>query len=347
MDWSKPLEHLAYLHGKPQVQGDFRTFDEDFVVEEVLGFEPSGEGQHVCLFVQKRGQNTQFVAKQLAELAGIRVRDVSYGGLKDRHAVTRQWFSVEVPVKTHIDFSQLDSDTIKVLKQIRHNKKLRIGAHRANRFTIVLRNISDMDGFKSRIEAIATQGVPNYFGEQRFGNGGSNLYMAQRMFSGENIRDRKIRSLVISAARSWLFNLQVSMRLSKGVFAKPLDGDIFRLSGSRSFFTEQINDEIIERLKQRDIQIAAVLPGEGQLTERDADELVQQAISEYQSWADGLSDMRVKADCRPLALFAEHLNVEELADHAVKLGFELPVGSFATAVLREWVQLVDCSSRTN
>lgn len=339
MSWDEPLAALAYLHGKPQVSADFRTVDEDFAVEEVLGFELSGEGQHLCLFIEKRGENTQYVAKQIAELAGKRVRDVSYGGLKDRHAVTRQWFSVDVGMNSTLDFTALNSDSVKILKQVRHNKKLRIGAHKANRFVITLRNISDLTAFNSRIEAIKTQGVPNYFGEQRFGNNGSNLHLAQRMFGGENIRDRKIRSLVISAARSWLFNLQVSHRLARSLFAKPLDGDIFRLHGSRSYFSENPSDDILRRLAQKDIQIAAVLPGEGQLTTGRAHELEIEAIGEFKSWADGLADMRVKADCRPLVLFAEQLKVETFEDNSASISFELPVGSFATAVLREWVQL--------
>ncbi len=337
VDWSNPTLDLAYLHGKPEISADFRTVPEDFIVEEVLGFEPSGEGQHVCLFIQKRGENTQYVAKQLAELAGIRARDVSYGGLKDRHAVTRQWFSVQVGLNQKVDFSVLNSDSIQILKTVRHNKKLRIGAHKANRFEIVLRNISDMAAFEDKIQPIARQGVPNYFGEQRFGKNGSNLYMAQRMFSGENIRDRKVRSLVISAARSWLFNLQVSKRLQDGLFAKALDGDIFRLAGSRSYFSDTLNEEIHERLASRDIQIAGLLSGEQSQTQGEALNYINQALREYQAWADGLCAMRVKADYRPMALFAEHLSVEAFDQNCAKISFELPVGSFATAVLREWV----------
>lgn len=349
MDFNHPVAHLSYLHEKPLCSGDFRTFDDDFIVEEVLGFEPSGEGQHVCLFIEKRGENTQFIAKALAELAGIRARDVSYGGLKDRHAVTRQWFSVDIGANTVIDFSVLNSQSVKVLKEVRHNKKLRIGSHKANRFSITLRNISDIAAFDQRFAKIAQSGVPNYFGEQRFGNNGNNLFMAQRMFGGENIRDRKIRSLVISAARSWLFNQQVSARIAAGLFAKPLDGDIFRLSGSRSFFTEAPSAEIEQRLSEDDIQIAALLPGEGELGSGESLALAQTAMTEHLHWAKGLAEMKVKADCRPLVLKPLDLKVNALENDTLNntrtVSFTLPVGSFATAVLREWIELTDCSKK--
>ncbi|MCJ8273423.1 MAG: tRNA pseudouridine(13) synthase TruD [Psychrosphaera sp.] len=348
MNWQDPVESLSYLHGKPAANGDIRTEDADFIVEEVLGFELSGEGEHVCLFIEKQGENTIYVAKHFVKISGARYRVVCYTGLKDRHGITRQWFSVAVPVKTTIDFSPLESDTIRIVKQTRHLKKLRTGCHRLNKFSIVVRNIDDLADVQARIEQIKLQGVPNYFGSQRFGHSGNNLNLAKRMFGGEEIRDRKLRGLVISAARSLLFNLLVSQRVKQQRFSQPIDGDIFRLSGTRSFFTEAMSDTLLARLAEGDIQIAASLPGDGDwLTKHDALAFEQQVLSEYQSWVDGLIELRVKVDCRPIKLEGANLSMQVLNEHSIRLDFDLPTGSFATALLRELVNVVDCSHKSH
>jgi tRNA pseudouridine13 synthase len=346
VSWDNPVADLAYLYGQPSACGDIRTEAADFVVEEVLGFEPGGEGEHVCLFIEKRGENTQYVAKQVAQIAGARNRDVSYCGLKDRHGVTRQWFSVAVPVKKSIDWSGLNSDSVSVLKQVRHSKKLRTGSHKHNKFEIKVRNISDMTAVKNRFEQVKRAGVPNYFGSQRFGFNGNNLHLAQRMFEGEQIRDRKLRGLVISAARSYLFNLQVSQRVSQQRLTQPMDGDIFRLAGSRSFFSETVSDEIRRRLVGGDIEIAALLPGDGPaLSHDDALIFEQQVLAEHQNWVQGLRDMRVDADCRPVSLRPQAISMQVLDDQTVSLSFVLPTGSFATALLRELINVKDCSNK--
>lgn len=341
------LDALAYLHGQPDARGDIRTLAEDFTVEEVLGFELSGEGEHVCLFIEKVGENTLYVAKQIAKIAGVRNREVSYSGLKDRHAVTRQWFSVPVAIKKTIDWSALASDTIRVLRQTRHQKKLRSGCHRANQFTLLIRNITAIDEVQRRFEQIRHGGVPNYFGPQRFGHDGNNLNMAQRMFDGEVIRDRKLKGLIISAARSWLFNLIVSRRIEQQCFTRAMDGDIFRLSGSRSFFSEALSEDIHRRVATGDIQIAASMVGDGQwLSTLDACAFEQQALQSCGGWITGLKQQRVAADCRPIRLDAGDLSLEILDQQTLRLRFVLPSGCFATALLRELVNINDCSRKT-
>jgi tRNA pseudouridine13 synthase len=346
MDLNNPVTGLTYLHGQPASKGDIRTINEDFIVEEVLGFELSGEGEHVCLFIEKEGENTLYVAKQIALVAGVRNRDVSYSGLKDRHGITRQWFCVPVGIKKTVDWSALESPSIRVLAQTRHIKKLRTGVHKANKFSLLLRNVTDMADIERRLVLLKQAGVPNYFGAQRFGFDGNNLKMAQRMFAGESIRDRKLKGLVLSAARSYLFNLIVSQRVSEQLFNQPMDGDIFRLSGSRSFFSENVNDTIVQRLADGDITIAASMVGDGDAISTGlAHEFEQRVLQDYADWIAGLKAQRVAADCRPIRLDAADLAYDVVDEQTIKLDFALPTGSFATALLKELVDFNDCSQK--
>ncbi|MFT4926603.1 MAG: tRNA pseudouridine13 synthase [Phenylobacterium sp.] len=346
MTTDNPVAALAYLHGQPLSQGDIKTSDADFVVEEVLGFELSGEGEHVCLFIEKQGENTLYVARQIARIAGVRQRDVSYSGLKDRHAITRQWFCVPVGIKKTVDWSELETDAIRILQQTRHSKKLRTGSHRANKFNVLIAQITDMADVEQRLGLIEQTGVPNYFAAQRFGFGGNNLKMAERLFGGESIKDRKLKGLVLSAARSHLFNLIVSERVKQQRFDQPMDGDLFRLDGTRSFFSETITSDILARLKQADIHIAASMVGDGDwLTTQDARVFEQAVLQDYQGWIEGLKAMRVAADSRPIQLNADAFSYDKIDATTIRLNFTLPTGSFATALLREVIDFNDCGSR--
>ena len=348
MSYLDCVDNLAYLHGKPQATGDYRVRVEDFEVEEVLGFEPGGGGEHVCLYIEKQGENTRYIAGQIAKIAGVRPRDVSHCGLKDRHAVTRQWFSVAIPVKKTIDWTPLQTDSCRILNTVRHNKKLRTGSHKANRFIITVRNISYPESLEQRLSKLGEQGVPNYFGAQRFGHGGHNLELAESLFNGNKIKDRPLRSMVISAARSHLFNQVVNARIEKGCFDQPLAGDVFRLAGSRAFFCEPVDDAIGERLAQQDIQIAANLPGKGGwLNQDEASVFEQQAIGKLHHWVDGLAALGVDVDCRPIALMPQSFSHQWLEPDVLRLSFTLPTGSFATAVLRELLVLTDCSEKSS
>ena len=174
---------------------------------------------YVCEWILKKGENTQYVAKLIAQRAGVSPRDVVIpGSWRRRHGVCSQWFSVKVPIKKPIDFSDLNSESVFVVSQQRHERKLRTGCHKGNKFTITLRNVTDPLDILCRINAVRS-GVPNYFGEQRFGRDGHNLVMAEKMFAGERIRDKKLRGIIISAARSHVFNQLVSLRLKGAWFS--------------------------------------------------------------------------------------------------------------------------------
>ncbi|WP_354623511.1 tRNA pseudouridine(13) synthase TruD [Psychromonas sp. MME2] len=228
--------NFSYLYGLPKSSGIFKASCSDFYVEEKLGFELTGEGEHVCLWIEKTGENTEYVAKQLAKFAAIPARDVSYAGLKDRQGVTKQWFSLHIPGKLSPDFSQFELPGVTILKVLRHNKKIRTGALAGNYFTIILREISDKEALDSALLNVKN-GVPNYFGKQRFGYAGHNINAAMQMFLGRKIKDRFKRGIYLSAARSYLFNHVVSERIKDGLYNQPLLGDCVQFVANRFFFS--------------------------------------------------------------------------------------------------------------
>ena len=211
------FDNLTYLHGKPLGSGLLKASPEDFVVVEDLGFEPDGEGEHIPVRILKNGCNTRFVADALAKFLKIHAREVSFAGQKDKHAVTEQWLCARVPGNAMPDLSKFELEGCKVLEYARHKRKLRLGALKGNNFTLVLREVTDRDDVEKRLQAINERGVPNYFGAQRFGIGGSNLQGALRWAQSDApVRDRNKRSFWLSAARSALFNQIVSERLKTG-----------------------------------------------------------------------------------------------------------------------------------
>ena len=199
-----PVPDWARVHGSPLFAATIREQIEDFVVHELLGFEFSGDGEHDYLHIEKRAANTEWVGRQLAAFADVPARDIGYSGMKDRHAVARQWFSV--PRWNQPDWQRLEIEGVRVLEQQRHQRKLKRGAHQSNHFRIVMRgDLSTTSGIDVRLAAIAEEGVPNYFGEQRFGRGGANLAMADQWAAGKRLPRHK-RSIAISSARAFLFN---------------------------------------------------------------------------------------------------------------------------------------------
>ena len=204
------IEQLAYRYGRPQGTGQLRVESQDFWVQELIAIQPEGQGEHLWLNIKKQGMNTQFLAKRIAQWAKVPERQVAYAGLKDRHAITEQWFSVHLPGKQEPALSLLEDEEISVLSAARHSQKLRSAVLVANRFSIRLRNVSHPEEALQRWPLVCI-GVPNYFGEQRFGIHGGNIEKARRMFAGQRVK-RPLQSIYISAARSLLFNEMVSLR---------------------------------------------------------------------------------------------------------------------------------------
>jgi tRNA pseudouridine13 synthase len=332
------VDELAYLHGKPQVTGVFRQQPEHFAVTELLTPQGEPQGEHQWLWVEKRGANTAWVASQLAVFAGVHERQVSYAGLKDRHAVTRQWYSIQLPGQPLLAWQQLEHPEFKVLEARLQPKKLKSGAHKGNHFSLELQQLSAMQPLVARWQQIVEQGVPNYFGPQRFGRQGQNIAKARAWFSGQ-LRQKLSRTqsgLLLSSARAFLFNQIASARIAAQRLAiEP--GDALMLAGSHSFFVaDDIDQTLIERLQTGDIQLTAALPGSGRNQVRGAiAEFEQQIIGSYSDLLEGLQKHRVDAARRPLLVRLVDAQLTQLDDQRVRLDFALPSGSFATSVLRE------------
>ena len=335
------FNELTWLHGKPQGQGILKANPEDFVVVEDLGFAPDGEGEHLLVRILKTDCNTRFVADALAKFLKIHAREVSFAGQKDKHAVTEQWLCARLPGKEVPDLSKFQLEGCQVLEYARHKRKLRLGALKGNQFTLILREISDRDDVERRLQAVAAQGVPNYFGAQRFGIGGSNLLGALRWAeSGAPLRDRNKRSFWLSAARSGLFNQQVSIRLKKPEFNQVVDGDALQLAGRGSWFvaTPEERAQLQERVDNRELMITAALPGSGEWgSQREALAAEQAAVAEETQLQALLVREKVEAARRAMLLYPQQMSWNWWDDVTVELRFWLPAGSFATSVVRELI----------
>jgi len=339
-----PTRDLPCAHGGPVGQGLMRAVPEDFVVEERLGYSASGEGEHAFLEIRKRNTNTVDLARSIAKLCGIRQVDVGYAGLKDRVAVTTQAFSVHLPGKPDPDWTILADEDIEVLSVARHNRKIRRGSLRGNAFRLRLREVlADRELLEQRLASIAAQGVPNYFGSQRFGHDGANLRRVHLLLTGELRKmKREQKGILLSAARSQLFNQVLATRVEAGNWDKVIGGDVLLLEGSgRQFIAETVDDELIQRAAEFDIHPSGPLPGRACRTlvpEGEAAWLETQALRDWADWIDGLARLGVDADRRALRLRVDELAWEWDGDDLL-LSFALQSGSYATVVVRELLQV--------
>lgn len=340
------LAKQGYLYGQPQASGVLKASPQDFVVVEDLGYAPDGDGEQLLVRIRKTGCNTRFVAEALAKFVKIHPRDVSFAGMKDRHAVTEQWFCLRLPGKTTPDMRDFVLEGVEVLESARHRRKLRTGALQGNAFTLVLRDIDDRDAAERRLQQIAAGGVPNYFGSQRFGHGGSNLLMAQRWAANEiQVRERNKRSFLLSAARSAMFNQVVSDRLAQqGGLTQVLPGDALQLTGRGSWFVADAAelDSLQQRVNAGELRITAPLPGSGEPGPRD-DALAceQQSLAGQEPLIALLTREKVDAARRAMLVVPRDLRWTWQDDHTLALNFWLPAGSFATSVVRELLRVGD------
>jgi tRNA pseudouridine13 synthase len=330
-----------YVYGSPSGQGKIRSVPEDFMVKENLAFEPSGAGEHVFLLIEKTGENTDYVARQLARFANVKQRDVSFAGLKDRHAVTTQWFSVWLPGKTDPDWTQFDTGSMKVLHTARHTRKLKRGVLSGNSFKLTIRDWQgDKDKTIRQLEAMKANGIANYFGSQRFGNEGRNVNKALVMFDGAKV-GREQRSLYLSAVRSYLFNQILAYRVTRKIWNQPVAGDTYMFDLSHSCFKSELPDaEIIRRLDGKEIHPTGALWGRGEAgVSANTLGLEQGIIDAYPQLAEGLVACAVDKDRRALRVNVQDLSWQFVNDKVLELDFTLPAGSYATSVLREIIEL--------
>jgi tRNA pseudouridine13 synthase len=208
-----------------------------FLVEEIPAYTPSGEGEHTFLWIEKRGLTTIDAVKKLARLLGADARDIGYAGLKDRNAITRQWISV--PRVEPERAGAIAEPDLTVLEAKRHGNKLRTGHLRGNKFELVVTmEPAEEAGVRARLAALAASGLPNRFGEQRFGAAGDNAAAGLAILRGERReRDHRVRKLLLSAAQSAVFNRALELRAAApGGLATVLAGDILQKVGSGGLF---------------------------------------------------------------------------------------------------------------
>lgn len=339
------FDQFALAYPALNISAVFKQVPEDFVVDEKLPFELSGEGEHAWLHVRKRNNNTDWVAARIAEYAAVKKHAVGYAGLKDRFAVTTQWFSVYLPGRDDVDWDSLQLDGVEILAATRHRKKLQRGALQQNSFTLRLRDLEpgDDDAFErlmQRCERIRQQGVPNYFGEQRFGHGMKNLVDAEHMFSRSRTRlSRHKRSLLLSAARSWIFNTILSQRVGAGSWNRRVEGDVLMLDGRSACFKDDGSVDLDQRIERGELHPAAVLWGDGEtMAMADCRRIESEVVDRYPLFKQGLIDARVDQQRRSMRVRVPDLDCRQHASDLV-LSFSLPAGSYATMVLREMIKL--------
>lgn len=326
-------------HGRV-ARAQLKSVPEDFRVEEVLDVSDliPGEGEHLCLCLEKKGDNTEFVARQLAKMAGCRGFDVGFCGLKDRHAVTSQWFSLYRPgmESSDDDFIREVAGNWRVLGSGRAPRKLRRGEHSANRFAIVLRNV---EGSKAEIDEalnrLGEQGAPNYFGPQRFGRDGGNLDRALKMDPSQlnrragrakrgsrGGRDGSKNVLYFSAARSWLFNEVLAVRVTDGSWITCLPGEPAESAAGPT----------------------GPMWGDGGTTATDGQETLERKVVGQSPELERLfAATRMQPERRPLVVQPQELDWEWRGDDILEIRFVLPPGQYATTVLGDSFELEDMS----
>lgn len=320
-------------------QAKFKSAPADFIVEEILDWQFSGEGEHLFLWVEKTNSNTQWVARQLAKFYQVPVRDVGYAGLKDRQAITRQYFSIRLPKLDALTFPQ--HEDFQVLHHHWHHKKLKRGFHQGNRFSITLQDAHfDATNLATQIEFIKTHGMPNLFDSQRFGHDNANLQALLDWQTGVRIpRKRDDISLLLSALRSLGFNAILAERIKQQNWFTGLAGDVMQLDGSGSVFNcEEIDETISSRLQSFDIHPTGCLLGEGELGTSDlAKQLEITKIENYLiDFKDVLSKNRVAMGRRPLRVKVADLTLKIEPNNRLQFDFQLPTGSYASALLKQF-----------
>jgi len=307
-----------------------KRLNDDFIVTELPLQLPSGEGEHLWLDVEKNGANTAYVAQRLAEAAGVQERDVGYAGLKDRYAITRQWFSIYLPSgKTGEtpDLTLLEHPEFRVLSQSRHVKKLRPGDLQGNRFRITLRDVTgDHDAIEANLKAVASQGVPNYFGAQRFGHDGGNIEQGRAMLAREiRVRNPKKKGIYLSAVRSFVFNEVLALRIQQGLWGQVLPGDVMDEAGRPT----------------------GPLWGRGRVATTDQAQALENSVAERHAvLCDGMEHAGLDQARRPLVACPADMSWTWPQTDQLVLTFALPAGNYATSVLDEILRTTEPDRHT-
>jgi len=319
----------------PGVSARIKALPEDFVVDEIPLYPAAGEGDHLFVRVEKRGLDTLQVARSLARAFGVSARDVGIAGQKDRHAVTTQWMSFPglAPEKA----LGISGEGFRVLEAIRHPHKLRMGHLRGNRFRIRLRGATDVEAVERIARALEARGLPNYFGEQRFGRAGENAAMGRRILRGEEkVRDRRLRSLLISAVQSEIFNRVLARRIREGTWDRPLPGDVLQKLETGGLFVCEAPEVDLPRVRSFECSVTGPLPGPRMRPSPRGEpaRLEEEAMREAGLSPEDFASRRDAPGARRPLRLPVRIAVLPVPDGIV-LDFELPAGAYATSLLRE------------
>ncbi|MCL4150348.1 UNVERIFIED_CONTAM: hypothetical protein GTU68_066272 [Idotea baltica] len=334
------MSDWAYAYGKPTLSGDIKSSPDDFEVIENLALEPTGEGEHIVLQITKQRQNTDTVAKALARHANVAYRDVGYSGLKDFNAITQQWFSIYQPKAQPIDWGSFDFAGVQIDQVHRHNRKIKRGTHQSNLFKIKIRNVlGDFAELEQKITQIQKGGVPNYFGEQRFGRNLNNMRQAEALLiKGQRFKDRNLKSILYSAARSWMFNTILSERIKHNNWNSLCTQEPANLNGTNSVFIADNDDSEQIRLTSLDIHPTAPMWGkykqEKVVQYSELHKFEQSVIGQYSDLCTGLEKANLNYQRRPIRMQVNQLLCTRESGDIV-LSFNLLKGQFATSVMRE------------
>ncbi len=338
------VERLNYpLPGQPG-SGRIKHQPADFRVTEQLGFEPNGGGEHLLLYIQKTGLTTPQAIDQIADQLDIPARQIGYSGLKDKHAITRQWLSAQLPGYRGMPEIE-QSDGLQVLHSAWHDKKLRIGSHRSNLFEVRVRDVeADWEDIQQRQRTIECYGFANYFGQQRFGVAQDNVQQALKSLNNRHKRKRLSRhkkSLYLSALRSELFNRILSARIAQGIWREPVQGDVFVLAGSQSLFSETLDDALIKRYQAFDIHCGVSLYGIGETRLTDAAAALEASVlADYPEMTETLLASHLKRAYRANRAQARYLEIQYDADNAwLDIKVELGKGVYLTTLLNHLVEI--------
>ncbi|HZA14286.1 MAG TPA: tRNA pseudouridine(13) synthase TruD [Myxococcaceae bacterium] len=322
----------------PGCGGLLKGAPEDFVVEEIPAYLPCGEGEHLFLWVEKVGRDTPEIASALADALGVSERDVGYAGLKDRQAVTRQFFSVPASAEGKVPTLQLHG--ARVLEAKRHQNKLRSGHLRGNRFRIRIRDVRDAGAASRVLERLSATGVPNYYGEQRFGRGEDNADLGRRLIRGERLPRAPSpfqRKMYLSAFQSLLFNRALAARVSAGTLSRALLGDVLRKADTGGMFV--CEDPSREQPRVDAFEVSPAGPLFGPKMPKAAGAVAEAEEALLREAGVALADFRrgrgeAEGSRRAYRIRLEEVTIDEDGRDLV-LAFRLPRGSYATVVLDE------------
>jgi tRNA pseudouridine13 synthase len=332
---------------EPLASAVIRRQPEDFLVQECLGFEPSGDGEHAFISLEKRELTTSELVQRVAAVSGVTQRDIGVSGQKDRNAVTQQWLSVGLAGKPEPRWQELEQDGhVRVLHVARHQRKLRTGVHSGNRFSLRLSSVrGDHQQILQALSRVRASGFPNYFGPQRFGRDGSTLHGATRWAARPVRLGRNKRSLYLSALRGFLFNELLAHRVRAGNWNRLQSGDQCMLHGSRSFFAcATVDDELALRAQQGDIHPGLPLWGVPQdAVDSSSMAVLLETLGENIYLARALEQQGLVMAYRAARVSPDDFSWQFCDDDGLRLDFFLPAGSYATALLAEVVQYTDGS----